>query len=220
MTAVFSRDNEKRNAAKELNYAVAHSARMPAASVSYGMSIDRLAHRNESAPSGYGVGVVKALTEHTADISFDGRAAHGCARAERIGISGTDRHAERVADAAREFDPRDRAGGGGIARLGEGGSDRGGNRATAGKAARLVMQSADTSLQPKDVPLETFFHKIVMIRNNLARARAEGERERKTDAKRTSSICSNTSRAATDRSRLSTFSSRTRRISSARNEFQ
>jgi hypothetical protein len=31
----------------------------------------------------------------------------------------------------------------------------------------LVMQSADSSLQPKELPLETFFHKIVMIRNNL-----------------------------------------------------
>lgn len=31
----------------------------------------------------------------------------------------------------------------------------------------LIMQSADTSLQSKEVPIETFFHKIVMIRNNL-----------------------------------------------------
>ena len=30
-----------------------------------------------------------------------------------------------------------------------------------------MLQSADSSFQAKEVPLETFFHKIVMIRNNL-----------------------------------------------------
>jgi hypothetical protein len=32
---------------------------------------------------------------------------------------------------------------------------------------RLMMHPADTALQAKEVPLETFFHKIVMVRNNL-----------------------------------------------------
>ena len=32
---------------------------------------------------------------------------------------------------------------------------------------RMVMHPADPALQTKEVPLETFFHKVVMIRNNL-----------------------------------------------------
>ena len=32
---------------------------------------------------------------------------------------------------------------------------------------RLVLHPADSALQAKEVPLETFFHKVVMIRNNL-----------------------------------------------------
>jgi hypothetical protein len=31
----------------------------------------------------------------------------------------------------------------------------------------LVIRSGDASVQPKEIPLETFFHKIVMVRNNL-----------------------------------------------------
>src|SRR5438876_11841219 len=37
--------------------------------------------------------------------------------------------------------------------------------ATRWQRGMLVMQSEDSSLQSKEVPLETFFHKIVMIRN-------------------------------------------------------
>ena len=32
---------------------------------------------------------------------------------------------------------------------------------------RLVLHPVDPSNQPKEVPLDTFFHKIVMVRNNL-----------------------------------------------------
>jgi hypothetical protein len=32
---------------------------------------------------------------------------------------------------------------------------------------KVVMHPADSALQSKEVPLETFFHKIVMVRNNL-----------------------------------------------------
>ena len=31
----------------------------------------------------------------------------------------------------------------------------------------LIIKSADASVQPKEIPIETFFHKIVMLRDRL-----------------------------------------------------
>ena len=114
----------------------------------------------------YGVGVVKALTQHTADISFDDApraldpASADLTSAEATAsLSGLEvplanlirETAEAVVEALG-LERKD-AIVEGLANKWHGGT--------------LLMQAADKTLQPKDVPLETFFHKIVMIRNNL-----------------------------------------------------
>ncbi|MDQ6809649.1 MAG: hypothetical protein M3Z64_09550, partial [Verrucomicrobiota bacterium] len=114
----------------------------------------------------YGVGVVKALTEHTADISFDDAPrtvspnaselmpAEATASLSELQMPLTNLirdTAQAVVDALG-LEKRDA--------IVEGLASR-------WQRGSLIMQSADTSLQPKEVPLETFFHKIVMIRNNL-----------------------------------------------------
>ena len=114
----------------------------------------------------YGVGVVKALTEHTADISFDDAprildpASADLASAEptatlrelQVPLANLIRDTAQAMVEALGLEKEDTVVEG-LANRWQGGT--------------LVLQSADTSLQPKEVPLETFFHKIVMIRNNL-----------------------------------------------------
>jgi len=115
----------------------------------------------------YGTGTVKTISETTADIQFDGGdkrtiapEAAGLEPAEpQAAVSGLSvplkQFIELTLDAA-------------VARLGLEKPDvvveKLGIRWHGGK---LVMHPADPSLQTKEVPLETFFHKIVMVRNNL-----------------------------------------------------
>ncbi len=114
----------------------------------------------------YGVGTIKSLTEHTADISFDDAprtvdpassdlsAAEPSARLTEMEmpLSALIRQtAQAMVDALGLEKPDE---------LVEG-------LATRWQSGTLSLQPADSSLQAKEVPLETFFHKIVMIRNNL-----------------------------------------------------
>jgi hypothetical protein len=114
----------------------------------------------------YGIGVVKALTEHTADISFDDaprtldpasaelESAESTANLRDLEMPLTSLIRETAHTVVEELglERRDT--------IVEGLANR-------WQKGTLVLQSADTSLQSKEVPLETFFHKIVMIRNNL-----------------------------------------------------
>ena len=114
----------------------------------------------------YGVGMVKALTEYTADISFDDAprtiepASSDLALAEpgatlnelQVPLAHIIRDTAEAVIEALGIEKKDV--------VVEGLANR-------WQRGTLVLQSADTSVQPKEVPLETFFHKIVMIRNNL-----------------------------------------------------
>ena len=114
----------------------------------------------------YGVGTVKALTEQTADIVF-GDAPRTIAPEAReltpaeatatlselqLPLAQLIRETAHAVVDALGLEKRDTV------------TQGIGARWTGGK---LVLQPAEASLQPKEIPLETFFHKIVMIRNNL-----------------------------------------------------
>jgi len=114
----------------------------------------------------YGVGVVRSLTEHTAEIGFDDAPRTVAPNSSEL------TSAESTATLTELQIPLDTL----IRQTAESVVDALGLQesdtiveglATRWQRGTLVMKSADTSLQAKEVPLETFFHKIVMIRNNL-----------------------------------------------------
>jgi hypothetical protein len=114
----------------------------------------------------YGIGVVRSLTEHTAEITFDDAprtiapASSALQPAEptatvselQLPLANLIRETAYATVEALGLEKKDL--------VVEGLSSR-------WQKGTLLLQPADSSLQPKEVPLETFFHKIVMIRNNL-----------------------------------------------------
>ena len=114
----------------------------------------------------YGVGVVKSLTGQTAEIAFDDaqrtiapessdlQPAESTATLSELEMP----LAKLISDTAHAV----------VEALGLEKQDTlVESLATRWQSGTLIMQPADSSLQSKEVPLETFFHKIVMIRNNL-----------------------------------------------------
>jgi len=114
----------------------------------------------------YGIGEIKAVNEHTADIQFsDGRRtlepeSSGLEPAEpQAAIRGLD---VPLAQFLQEIV---------LATVRELGLERP-DTVVDGLASRwhggkMVLHPSDPTLQTKDVPLEVFFHKIVMMRNQL-----------------------------------------------------
>ncbi|HVZ39972.1 MAG TPA: hypothetical protein VHI13_11900 [Candidatus Kapabacteria bacterium] len=115
----------------------------------------------------YGLGVVKTIAERTVEIQFeDGAVRTVSPEASQL------QPAEPTASIAGLEMPLAgfiaQINGALIDRLGLGHKDEDidllGGRWHDGM---LVMRPSDASLQSKEVPIETFFHKIVMMRNNL-----------------------------------------------------
>ena len=114
----------------------------------------------------YGVGVVRSLTEHTADVYFDEgkrilepessglKAAESTAVLEGMQVPLQQLVRQVVSATVTEL---------GLERdehfLTE--------LATRWHKGTIVMKPSDPTLQSKEVPMEVFFHKIVMMRNNL-----------------------------------------------------
>jgi hypothetical protein len=114
----------------------------------------------------YGLGTVKTISETTADIQFnDGK--HTVAP-ESAGLEPADPQAAMTGLSVPLKQFVEQTLDGAVRKLGlekpETVIEKLGARWHGGK---LVMHPSDHSIQTKEVPLETFFHKIVMVRNNL-----------------------------------------------------
>jgi len=115
----------------------------------------------------YGNGVIKSISEHTAEIKFDNGESRTVAPA-----STELKVVEATAELQSLLVPLDKmisqVVNATIDELGLGRSDSVVEElALRWHHGRLVMHPSDSALQSKEVELEAFFHKIVMMRNNL-----------------------------------------------------
>jgi hypothetical protein len=114
----------------------------------------------------YGSGIIKAIAEHTAEIRFDEGSKTISPESSEL------QPAEPQASISGLHQPlalfMAEVAGATVKALGLERPDSVIEQlATRWHKGRVVMHPADSSLQPKEVPVETFFHKIVMMRNNL-----------------------------------------------------
>src|SRR6266550_2069366 len=102
----------------------------------------------------YGTGTVKTIAEHTAEIRFDDGLK--TIAPDTSGLQAAEpQMAVFVAETVRAV----------VQELGiEKPESLAEELAGRWHRGRLVMHSSDPALQPKEVPLDVFFHKIVMIR--------------------------------------------------------
>jgi hypothetical protein len=114
----------------------------------------------------YGVGIVKTISEQTAEIRFDDGQRTVAPEAADLQPADAQLHVAGLSQPLKLFVEETVSAA--VAALGLEKPDslveELGVRWHNGK---LVMHPADTALQTKEVPLEVFFHKIVMMRNNL-----------------------------------------------------
>ena len=131
-----------------------------------GMKIEALHVAMKVRHPQYGLGQVKTVSEHTAEIRFDeglrtvSPESAGLEPAEaQVAVSGLDvplaQFIEQTVSVA-------------VKELGlEKPESFVEQLARRWHNGRMVLHSGDPSLQPKEVPLEIFFHKVVMVRNQL-----------------------------------------------------
>ena len=113
-----------------------------------------------------GLGVVKGLTEQVAEVRFDEGTRRMAPETSELEIAEAQATINGLDIPLRQLIEQTVAAA--LDRLGveqpDASVDQLGARWLKGKA---VLHPADPTLQTKEVPLETLFHKIVMIRNNL-----------------------------------------------------